>query len=374
MRVFPLAAARFDYTEVFEYVKPPTASAATLWWMLTVILSLIALFLIYDIVSRQIRRLRARETSSANFNQLALVCRLAPDEVNLLRHLIGICGIEFPDRVFTSFELFNTCLEEHGPDVPGLVSEADAKRLRLIRNRIFFGERSRLAPIRTTHELKSNQWLHLRRISTGEVFMAPVVEAGASGLLVATPRDGSDYIELDPGEKFDVYFWRDRDASYQFETEVLGQTGARYLITSLKHVEDVERIQRRQFHRIDTSILVSAVPVTREELDKTSRGEAVDTGGHPGLRAYVVDISGSGFALASRTALSPNDLVYLELPTNKGKEARIPIIGKILNVTKREHTGESLMHAEFVGLSADRHEKIFQFIYAHAGSGAAPAA
>jgi c-di-GMP-binding flagellar brake protein YcgR len=371
MRVFPLVA-RFDYTEVFEYVKPPTAGAATLWWMLTVILSLIALFLIYDIVARKTRRARAREQSAVNFNQLALVCRLAPDEVNLLRHLIGVCEIEFPDRVFTSFELFNTCIEQQSPDAPGAISEADAKRLRLIRNMIFFGERSRFAPIRTTHELKSNQWLHLKRISTGEVFMAPVVEAGASGLLVTTPRRGDDYIELSPGEKLDIYFWRDRDASYHFESEVLGQTGAHYLITSLRHVEDVERIQRRQFHRIDTSILVSAVPVTREELDKTSRGEAVDTKGHPGLRAYVVDISGSGFALASRTALAPNDLVYVELPTDRGKGKSIPIIGKILNVTKREHTGESLMHAEFAGLGADKHEKIFQFIYTHAGSGASP--
>jgi c-di-GMP-binding flagellar brake protein YcgR len=356
---------------VFEYIRPPTAGPATLWWMLTVILSLIALFLIYNIVSRQIRRGRAREQSAINFNQLALVCRLAPDEVNLLRHLIGVCEIEFPDRLFTSFELFNTCLEQQGPDAPGPISEADAKRLRLIRNMIFFGERSRLAPIRTTHELKSNQWLHLRRISTGEVFMAPVVEAGASGLLVATPRGRyDDYIELSPGEKLDIYFWRDRDASYHFESEVLGQAGAHSLITSLKHVEDVERIQRRQFHRIDTSILVSAAPVTREELDKTSRGEEVDTKGHPGLRAYVVDISGSGFALASRTALSPNDLVYLELPTNGGKD--IPIIGKILSVTKREHTDESLMHAEFAGLGADKHEKIFQFIYTHAGGAAPP--
>ncbi len=373
MRVIPLAV-RFDYTEVFEYIRPPTASAATLWWMLTVILSLIALFLIYDIVSRRIRRIRAREQSKADFSRLALMCGLAPDEVNLLRHLIGVCGIEFPGRLFTSFELFNTCLEEYGPAISGPISETDARRLRLIRNGIFFGERSRLAPIRTTYELKSNQWLHLRRISTGEVFMAPVVEAGASGLLVTTPRVEGEYIELRPGERFDIYFWRDRDASYHFETEVAGQTGTHYLITSFKHVEDVERIQRRQFHRIGTSIGVSAIPVTREELDKISRGEKVDTGGHPGLRAYVVDISGSGFALASRTALSPDDLVYIELPTDGGKDENIPVIGKILNVTKREHTDESLMHAEFAGLGADKHEKIFQFIYTHAGGEAAQGA
>jgi len=373
MRIFPLAL-QLDYKIVFEYIKLPEPSAAALRWMLATVLGLLALFVVYDILSRRIRKKRARQRSGADFNQLALVCRLAPDEVNLLRHLIGVCGIEFPDRLFTSFELFNTCLEEKGPAASGLVSEADTKRLRIIRNKIFFGERSQAPPIKTTHELKSNQWLHLKNIATGGVFMAPVVEAGASGLLVATPRVETKYLEVKPGEKFDIYFWRDRDASYHFEAEAIGQTGIHYLITVLKHVEDIERIQRRHYHRIDTSIQVSAIPVTREELDKISRGETVDTKGHPGMRAYVVDISGAGFALVARTSLSANDLVYIELPTMEGKGSKIPVIGKILSVTKKEITGESLMHAEFVGLSADTHERVFQLIYAHAGGETLPVA
>jgi c-di-GMP-binding flagellar brake protein YcgR len=371
MRILPLAI-KIDYTTVFEYIKPPKPTAATLWWLLATAIGLVTLFVIYDLMSRRIRKKRARERSETDFKQLTLACRLAPEEVNLLKHLIGVCEIALPDRLFTSFELFNTCLEEFGPDASGPITEADTKRLRLIRNKIFFGERSQLAPIRTTHELRSNQWLHLKRISTGEVFMAPVVEAGPSGLLVSTPLLDNKYVKLNSGEHFDVYFWRDRDASYHFESEVVGQTGSHYLITTLKHVDDVERIQRRQFHRITTSIRVSAIPVTREELDKINRGEAVDTRGHPGLRAYMVDISGAGFALASHTALNANDLVYMEIPPNGGGDSDIPVIGKILNVTEREHTGETLMHAEFVGLSADRHEKIFQFIYTHAGSSTAP--
>jgi c-di-GMP-binding flagellar brake protein YcgR len=367
MRVFPLAI-KIDYTVVLEYVKIPKPSAATLWWLLATIVGLVVLFIAYDAIARRIRKKRARQRSETDFKQLALVCRLDPDEVNLLKHLIGICEVELPDRLFTSFELFNSCLEEHGPGASGPITEADAKRLRLIRNKIFFGERSQLPPIRTTHELKSNQWLHLRRISSGEVFMAPVVEAGTSGLLVSTPRIDKEYIKLEAGEAFEVYFWRDRDASYHFKSEVVGQTGSHYIITTLKHVEDVERIQRRQFHRIDTSIRVSAIPVPREELDKINQGEPVDTKGHPGLRAYVVDISGAGFALAAHTALNANDLVYLEIPGDGGKGSPIPVIGKILNITRRELTDESLMHAEFVGLSAARHEKIFQLIYAHAGN------
>jgi len=371
MRVFPLAI-KLDYKTLFEYLRPPIPTAATLWWLLATGIALVALFISYDVVSRRMRNNKARRRSETDFKQLALTCRLAPDEVSLLKHLIGVCEIVLPDRLFTSFELFNTCLEEFGPGASGPISEADAKRLRLIRNKIFFGERSRFSPISTTHELRSNQWLHLRRISSGEVFMAPVVEAGPSGLLVSTPQEEKQYIKLNPGERLEVYFWRDRDASYHFETEVVGQTGSHYIITTLRHVEDVERIQRRQFHRISTSVRVSAIPVTREELDKINRGEAVDTKGHPGLRAYMVDISGAGFALASRTPLTPNDLVYMEIPPNGAGNTNIPVIGKILNVTRREHTGEALMHAEFVGLSADRHERIFQFIYAHAG-GSTPA-
>jgi c-di-GMP-binding flagellar brake protein YcgR len=373
MRIFPFAA-RFDYSDVIEYMTPPKPDAAALWWMFALILALAALFVLYEVTSRRIRKKRAEEHSERDFSQLSMICQLAPAEIRLLRHLIGVCEIRLPDRLFTSFELFNMCLEKKGPEAAGLTSEADAKRLRLIRNKIFFGERSRIAPIRTTHDLKSNQLLHLKRLETGEVFMAPIVEAGVSGLLVTTPRPGGRYLEFEAGERFDIYFWRDRDASYHFESAVVGQTGAHSLITILEHVEDVERTQRRQFHRVNISVKVNAIPVTRRDLDKISRGEAVDTRGHPGLPAHIVDISGSGFALAARTSLKPSDIVYIEIPIDEGGGSTLPIVGKIMSVSEREHTGEFLMHAEFAGLSADLHEKVFWFIYTHAARQATPPA
>ena len=356
---------KLDYITVLKHIKPPQPSTTTLWWMLATVLGACLIFVLFEIVARYLRRRRRTRRSEADFNQLALVCGLTPEEIKILRYLISVCGIRYPDRLFTSFELFNRCLEEKGPPASGPVGEVDAMRLRIIRNKIFFGERSRLPPIKTTHELRSNQWLHLKRIADGQVFMAPVVEAGASGLLVATPRIKGEYLEVEPGERFDIYFWRDRDASYNFESEVIGQSGAHYLITIFKHVEDIERIQRRQYHRVSTSIPVAAIPVTREELEKVGRDEGVDTKGHPGLRAYLVDISGAGFALAARTALKADDLVYIDLKT-EGEDSRIPVIGKILSVTRREATGELLMHAEFAGLSAHTHERIFQFIYSQA--------
>jgi c-di-GMP-binding flagellar brake protein YcgR len=354
-----------DYITVLKHIKPPQPSGVTLWWMLVAVVAACLVFVIFELVSRRIRRNRAIRASEDDFNQLTLVCQLTPDEIALLRYLISICGITHPGRLFTSFELFNTCLEEQGPGASDTLSDSDVERLRIIRNKVFFGERSRMAPIRTTRELKANQWLHLKRLANGKVFMAPVVEAGASGLLVATPRIKGKYLEVTHGERFDIYFWRDRDASYHFESEVIGQSGLHFLITIFKHVEDVERIQRRQYHRVDTSIPAFVTPVTREELDRLNQSKAAIHNRLPGLRGYVVNISGAGFALAAHAALKPSDLLYLELATEE-EYSDIPVIGKILNVTEKKTTGEFLMHAEFVGLSSDTHEKIFRFIYSQA--------
>ncbi|UCD56457.1 MAG: PilZ domain-containing protein [Candidatus Hydrogenedentota bacterium] len=364
MPVFPVAI-ELDYITVLKHVKPPQPGATTLWWMLAAFLGATLLFALLGIISRYIRISREMKRSEDNFNQLALVCQLTPEEIKLLRSLVGVCGIRYPDRLFTSFEFFNRCLEDKGPGASGALSESDMKRFRIIRNKVFFGERSRIPPIKTTHELRSNQWLHLKRIANGKVFMARVVEAGASGLLVATPRIKGTYLEIRGGERFDIYFWRDRDASYHFESEVIGQSGIRSLITIFKHVEDVERIQRRQYHRIDTSIPVVAIPVTRDELNRISQNETIVERGHPGLPAYVVNISGAGFALVARVSLKPSDLVYIELPAD-GADSTIPVIGRILGVTERKTTGEFLLHAEFAGLSADTHERIFQTIYSQA--------
>jgi len=364
MHISPLAIG-FDYITVLKYIRPPQPSTATLWWMLATIVAACMLFVLFELVSRQVRRIRQIRTSEDDFNHLTLVCQLTPEEIMLLRHLISTCGIRFPDRLFTSFELFNACLEEQGPGASGALTESDVERFRIIRNKVFFGERSRVAPIKTTRELKANQWLHLKRLANGKVFMTPVVEAGPSGLLVATPRIKGRYLEIKHGEQFDIYFWRDRDASYHFESEVIAQSGLHFLITIFKHVEDIERIQRRHYHRVDTSIPVVVTVITREELDRLNQGEDVIQKHQTGLRAYVVNISGSGFALAAHSAFSPNDLLCFELAAEED-DSDISVIGKILHVSERKVTGEFLMHAEFVGLSSDTRERIFRFIYSQA--------
>jgi len=361
-----------NYITILEYLRPPRPSAATLWWVLATILGAGLVFALFEIVSRYIRRSRQMKKSRDDFNQLTLVCQLAPEEVTLLRRLILVCGIRRPDRLFTSFELFNRCLEEQGPAASGPLSESDIARLRIIRNKVFFGERSRVPPIRSTHALRPNQWLHLRRMANGKVFMAPVIEAGDSGLLVATPRIKGQYMEVKPGERFEIYFWRDRDASYHFASEVIGQSGMHYLITIFKHVDDVERIQRRQYHRVETSIPVVAFPLPREELDRIGRNEPIIDTERPGLRGYVVDISGAGFAFVARAELKPNDLIYIDLPS-EDEDSRIPVIGKILSVSRRGRTDEFIMHAEFAGLTTDAHEKIFRLIYSQARQEALPA-
>lgn len=361
MHILPLAI-EFDYNTVLENLRPPRPSTASLWWMLAAFLAACLLFVMLELLSRRLRKRRLIRQSESDFEQLAMICQLTPEEIKVLKNLIKVCQIEFPDRLFTSFEIYNRCMEDMGPTASGPVGENELKSLRMIRNKIFFGEHSRLPPIRTTRELKSNQWLHLKKIADGSIFMTPVVEAGASGLLVTTPRIEGEYLAMKPGERFEIYFWRERDASYHFETEVIGQTRMQSVITVFKHVDELERTQRRRYHRIETSIPVAAIPVTREELDSISRGEDVDTKGHPGLQAYMIDISPAGFALAAKAPLTSGDIVYLELPSGS-QEPAIPVLGAIVNVTRRETTGESLMHAEFAGLRSDTQERIFHFIF-----------
>ena len=371
MHILPLAI-ELDYITVLENLRPPRPSTAALWWMLAVFLGACLLFVVFELFSRRLRKNRQVRQSESDFEQLAMVCQLTSEETRLLKDLINVCQIKFPDRLFTSFEIYNKCLEEKGPMASGSLGETEVKSLRMIRNKIFFGEHSRLPRIRTTRELKSNQWLHLKRIADGSVSMTPLVEAGASGLLVATPRIAGEYLEVEPGERFEIYFWRERDASYHFETEVIGQTRMQSVITVFKHVDQLERTQRRRYHRIDTSIPVAATPVTREELDSINRGEDVDTRGHPGLQAYMIDISPAGFALAAKAPLMSGDMVYIELPSG-GQEPDIPVLGTIVSVTKRKTTGESLMHAEFAGLRSDTQERIFHFIFSQIQKPAGPA-
>jgi c-di-GMP-binding flagellar brake protein YcgR len=249
-----------------------------------------------------------------------------------------------------------------GPNASRQLTESDVQELRIIRNKIFFGERMKLPPVRTTRDLKTNQWLHLKRQSDGKVFMAPVVEAAPTGLLAVTPKAQGKYVHFEPGEKFNIYFWRDRDASYHFESQVISQSGGRQLITRFEHVDDIERNQRRQYHRVDTNIPVTVIPVTREELEGS--GPKKLKWDQPSLSGHVINLSGAGLALAMRLPLKANDLVYIELPAED--DGCLPVIAKILAVNRRGTTGEFIMNVEFAGMSPDTHEKIFRLIYSKA--------
>jgi len=361
-------AAEVDYRTIIQYLRLPKHTGPTLTWMLLTVLCAFLIFVLYENIMRVIRKAKEKRRSEEDFEQLTLVCGLTPEEIRLIRHLIGICGIQYPDRILTSFEYFNQCLEEKGPPSKGPITPAIAGQLKTIRNKIFFGERSRLMPIKNTRDLTPNQRLHLKRVLTGETYSVSVVDSGTSGLLVTTPHENNEYLEAAPGERFEVYFWRERDAGYTFETTVVGQTGTRYMMTILRHVDTIERSQRREYHRITVLIPVTATPVMRDDLDKISRGERVETDEYPSLQAYIVDISGNGFAFAARTPLRTDDLVYVEIEPHKGA-AKIPIIGKVLNVTKKPATEEFLMHAEIVGVKADTQERILEFVYAQAKSG-----
>jgi c-di-GMP-binding flagellar brake protein YcgR len=354
-------ATQLDYPTLLKYLRPPEPDRTTLWWAIASVLGVALLFITLELLSRHLRRVRAIRKSRDDFSQIAINHQLSPEEISQLKRLIQVGGIAFPDRLFISFEFFNACLEELGPTAKGALTESDVQSLRIIRNKIFFGERSRTPPVKSTRELRANQRLHLRRQVNGKVFTAPVVEAAPTGLLVVTPTEQGKYVRMEPGEKVDIFFWRDRDASYRFETEVIGQSGGRLLITIFKHVDDIERTQRRQYHRVHTSIPVSAIPVTRDLLEGNGK-QKLDLD-QPKFDGHIINLSGAGFALAARFPLKPNDLVFVELPSDE--KGSLPVIAKILAAHRRDTTGEFIMNAEFVGISPDTHEEVFRLIYSH---------
>ena len=206
-------AAQLDYPTLLKYLRPPEPNRATLWWVFASVLGVALLFAALEIISRRLRRTRAIRKSREDFNQIAINHRLSREETEELRRLIEAGNITFPDRLFISFEFFNSRLEELGPAARDILTESDVQALRIIRNKIFFGEQAKMPPVKSTRELRANQRLHLRRQANGQVFVAPVVEAGPSGLLVATPKDHGKYVKMESGEKVDIYFWRDRDDS-----------------------------------------------------------------------------------------------------------------------------------------------------------------
>ena len=216
-------------------------------------------------------------------------------ELEQLRRLVVNCNINDPVSIFTSQKSLEVCIrsvvnavrmsgESEDPGIQDFLS-----RLFDYCKEIGMKNSDRQSTITTSRQIGEGQTLRVLVPGTG-VFRSEVIKNFGNYLTISRPVSPKNPINMQwYGLKISVYFWREDDAGYVFDTEVTDEVFSKG-ISSLKvaHNDSLFRTQKRKSLRV--KIRKPAFVYMVNDLDPHKMERA------PGLKCMMEDISDTGCA------------------------------------------------------------------------------
>jgi c-di-GMP-binding flagellar brake protein YcgR len=264
-------------------------------------------------------------------------------DMEQLKHLVNICKINDPLSVFTSQKQLQTIIrsmvnsartsgEINDPPVQNFLSKLFdyCKKLEM-------STTENKVRISSSRQISEGQALRVLVPGTG-VYKSEVVKNFGNYLTITRPVNTSQGHSMQwYGLKISVYFWREDDAGYVFDTEVLDEVFSKG-ISSLKveHNDSLFRTQKRKSLRVKFK-KVAFLYMLREGESPHHLERAA------GIRCMLEDISDSGcaFRVNGQAAIGLRLKVQFSLD-------RVPLCipGTIRSVDYNQEANISLVHME----------------------------
>ena len=264
-------------------------------------------------------------------------------EIELLRRLAVQCNIEDPTSLFWSQSQLDICIRSmvRGIRMSGESEEQGTQdflsKLYDYRKNIEMNKPRIKNGISNSRQISEGQFLRILVTGTG-VFKSQVVKNISQYMTISRPVNkklsGSMAWQ---GMKVSVYFWREDDAGYVFDTEVIDEVYSKG-ISSLKiaQSDSLFRTQKRKSIRIKMHkaaflyLAKDGVDPYKVEID-------------PGLKCFLEDLSDSGCAVAVGGKAVAGLRVKVQFALDN---TAICMTGTVRSVSFRAETNRSILHIE----------------------------
>lgn len=263
-------------------------------------------------------------------------------EIDLLRRLAIRCSLDEPLALFWSQNQLDLCIRNmvRSARFAGGGDQATQdflsklydyrKKLELEKPRVKNG-------ITDTRQIDEGQSIRILAGNYG-VFNSKIVKTTSQYLTAARPVS----VKLPPGfswrgQKLSVYFWREEDAGYVFDTEVEDEVFSRGTAAlKMGHGESLFRTQKRKSVRIKTHRAAFLYILNTDEPSDSIELE-------PGLKSIVEDLSDTGCAVTVGGRASAG--LRLKIQFVLGNRP-ICISGTVRSLEYKEGDNRSLLHVE----------------------------
>lgn len=174
--------------------------------------------------------------------------------------------------------------------------------------------------IMTEHNLKVNQNFELvvKNSSFEGTYLCKITDICDNKIKITAPYIRGEIIPLRINLALEMYFTGEK-AAYLYKTKIIGRESEPIPVLVLEYPDNKQRIQRREFFRLDAKIGLTYRLLNSDLEPVTEMKETI-----------TIDISGGGLKMVFDNAIYKGSLMelYLQIP---GIE-NISIISKVVNV------------------------------------------
>jgi c-di-GMP-binding flagellar brake protein YcgR len=351
-----------SYRSILPWLRPRSESFP---WLADVILVLVLLFCFGVLLSHLIRKHRWQHHIWHTFLDNGLERGLNGEQSQLLIRIARQDRMKHPLLLFSSLSAFD---RHAGRYAAQHVSRNSARNREIvdeisqIRRVLGFDKLLPEQTMSTTRELEPGQTLMIWPVK-GEIkgFSQCVVTHRDDYAITAVPllREAEKHLNaLIPGDKLKVRFRRKKDTEYRFRTEIL-DTMPETMTISIKHADRLERIQKRDFFRLEVSfhLLLYPAPIKKDQEPISGNGHAKTI---IPIKGRVLDISGGGLGILTQDEIQPGDLLEID-PQFQGP---FPLASAWCKVVERaKHPLGYRAHLEFVHLPFEQEEELVHMIF-----------
>jgi c-di-GMP-binding flagellar brake protein YcgR len=264
-------------------------------------------------------------------------------EIELLRRLAVKANLEDPSSLFRSQTQLDMCIRSmvRNMHLSGDDSDEGAQdflsKLYDYRKKIEM-EKPRLKNgISDSRQISEGQVLRVL-VSGSGVYRSQIIKNTNQYLTISRPSSNKLPGSFAwAGLKISVYFWREDDAGYVFDSEVLDEVYSKGLASlKISHAASLFRTQKRKSVRVKLHKSAFLYLLTSEE--DANKFEI-----NPGLKCFLEDLSDTGCAITIGGKAASGLRVKMQFALNN-----TPIVmgGTVRSVEFKEDVNRSLLHIE----------------------------
>ncbi len=347
--------------QMLQRTNYPDTNFAGIIILICLIVIIVLIIILYKVLKKRFNLNLSKEDISKkySFYSLAKSVELESDEIKTLFSLVNKYNIKYPMTCFTNAKILDELIKKALTDIEKdnklTPEEKTVKSSNLLEIKVKIEKNSRKnTGIRSTHLISERQKIVIFIRNIG-YFYSIVRKTSPDYIAIELLSDKINKRILSAGDFLKAYFWREEDAGYIFETNIIKTDEHNVKIYYIKHSDNLVRTQKRKYRRIPVNLLGE---VQQAEMKISNKKRKFTVNDLTTSKCIIKNLSAGGLLMLVERTNFTTEILKILFDVNNIK---VSVFGKII----RSHTtfGGKEVTIQFVGILLKDKNIINRYVY-----------